>query len=553
MRLAALLLAAVSFCPGQGQPPVDWMREHAIPLDTAVAVNAFNDLQPLKAAIGNARIVSLGEATHGTREFFQMKHRMLEFLAVEMGFNIFAIEANMPEAYRLNDYVLHGVGDPAELLKGMYFWTWDTEEVLEMIRWMRDFNASGRGRVQFTGFDMQYAAVAAANVHNFLSTAEPSLLDGVDWVYDWAAKPYTASGYAYAYMPAPAAGRKLRISGFVRTENVERGWAGIACFVGDRSGGTLAYDFPAGRGLRGTNDWTPYEVAIEIPAGATGVQFGLSHMGDGTAWFDSLTVEIDGISYPLAIDLEFESATPRGFYTGGTGYSIRHDASVAHGGRQSLRMEWLGPSARDVAVWAAGVAEQLQASRDAYIAGGASAWEADWAIQNARIVAQAAEMAYDMSVRDRYMAQNAKWILDQNPGGKMVIWAHNLHVATGGNDVWPNSMGQELKSMYGQDLFTFGFAFNQGSFQAQGVAGLQEFTVGPAPGETLDGALAGTGIPILALPLKDAPAWLQEPQQTRIIGAGFGEGYRAFYPVVAPAAYDAILFVERTTRARPNP
>ena len=49
---------------------------------------------------------SLGEATHGSREFFQLKHRMLEFLATEMGFTIFSIEANMPEAYKLNDFVL---------------------------------------------------------------------------------------------------------------------------------------------------------------------------------------------------------------------------------------------------------------------------------------------------------------------------------------------------------------------------------------------------------------------------------------------------------------
>jgi erythromycin esterase len=42
-----------------------------------------------------------------------------------MGFTIFSIEANMPEAYRLNDYVLNGTGDPAQLIHGMYFRTWE--------------------------------------------------------------------------------------------------------------------------------------------------------------------------------------------------------------------------------------------------------------------------------------------------------------------------------------------------------------------------------------------------------------------------------------------
>jgi erythromycin esterase len=78
------------------QPEVAWIRDNAVKLETVSARNGFADMQPLKKIIGNARVVSLGEATHGTREFFQLKHRMLEFLATEMGFTIFSIEANIP-------------------------------------------------------------------------------------------------------------------------------------------------------------------------------------------------------------------------------------------------------------------------------------------------------------------------------------------------------------------------------------------------------------------------------------------------------------------------
>src|SRR6266571_798502 len=122
---ATLLLVAAlpSVWAADDQPIVEWIRTHAVRLQTAEAGHGFTDMQPLKRVIGSARIVALGEATHGTREFFQLKHRMLEFLASEMGFTIFSIEANMPEAYRLNDYVLNGNGDPAKLLRGMYFWT----------------------------------------------------------------------------------------------------------------------------------------------------------------------------------------------------------------------------------------------------------------------------------------------------------------------------------------------------------------------------------------------------------------------------------------------
>jgi len=146
-----------------------WIKTNAIRLSTVQAGNGFADMEPLTKIVGSARIVALGEATHGTHEFFQLKHRMLEFLATRMGFTIFSIEANIPEAYRLNDYVLNGKGDPAQLLKGMYFWTWDTKEVLDMILWMREFNRSGKGRIEFTGFDMQTPTVAARVVSGFVN------------------------------------------------------------------------------------------------------------------------------------------------------------------------------------------------------------------------------------------------------------------------------------------------------------------------------------------------------------------------------------------------
>jgi erythromycin esterase len=162
----------------------EWLRTVAIPFDTAEPGRGFADLQRLRVVIGAARIVALGEATHGTSEFFKMKHRLTEFLATEMGFTRFAIEANMPEAYRVNEYVLTGKGDPKELLRGMYFWTWDTQEVLDMILWMRRFNESGKGRIQFLGFDMQFGLVALANVRGFVARADPDYARDLERAYE---------------------------------------------------------------------------------------------------------------------------------------------------------------------------------------------------------------------------------------------------------------------------------------------------------------------------------------------------------------------------------
>jgi erythromycin esterase len=56
-----------------------------------------------------------------------LKHRLLEYCVSQLGFRIFGIEARFPESLRVNDYVLHGRGDPTEALAGMRSWTWDTE------------------------------------------------------------------------------------------------------------------------------------------------------------------------------------------------------------------------------------------------------------------------------------------------------------------------------------------------------------------------------------------------------------------------------------------
>lgn len=169
------------FIPNDDQ--IVWLKENVIQFNTAEPIEDDEDLIKLKSIIGNARIVSLGEGTHGTSEFFKMKHRITKFLAEKMGFTVFAIEANMPEARKVNEYVLTGKGDPKEALAGLYFWTWNTQEVLDMIEWMRQFNASGKGRIEFWGFDMQFPQVAMENVSSFIEKVEPAYLDSLTQIF----------------------------------------------------------------------------------------------------------------------------------------------------------------------------------------------------------------------------------------------------------------------------------------------------------------------------------------------------------------------------------
>ena len=152
-----------------------WFKSAAMPLDSTNPESGLDDLRQMESTIGNARIVAMGEATHGTREFFQLKHRMLEFLVEKKGFTVFGIEANWPESLAINDYVLNGAGDAVEALDGLYFWTWNTGEMLDMIQWMRKYNRDPKhtNKVKFFGFDMQVAHLAVRNAERYLEKVDP--------------------------------------------------------------------------------------------------------------------------------------------------------------------------------------------------------------------------------------------------------------------------------------------------------------------------------------------------------------------------------------------
>lgn len=169
-------LVFINRASSQNQTAIEWLNDNSIKIKTVEAENGFEDLMPLKSILKDKRIVSLGEETHGTKEFFQMKHRMLEFLVKDMGFRYFAIEANLTEAYAVNEYVMYGKGDPQKALNGLYFWTWHTKEVLAMIQWMRNYNSDkpDNEKVRFYGFDMQFQSVAMSHFYQYLMQVDSS-------------------------------------------------------------------------------------------------------------------------------------------------------------------------------------------------------------------------------------------------------------------------------------------------------------------------------------------------------------------------------------------
>jgi erythromycin esterase len=101
----------------------------------------------------------------------------------------------MPESFAIDAYVRGGPGDPAVLLSNLYFWTWNTQEVLDMIQWMRAYNGSVAPdrQVRFFGFDMQSAGAAIDTVVAYMQRVDAPRLSSVTSAYACLA-PYRNFG-----------------------------------------------------------------------------------------------------------------------------------------------------------------------------------------------------------------------------------------------------------------------------------------------------------------------------------------------------------------------
>lgn len=555
----------------------EWIREHAVAFRSSEPGRGFDDLAGLDAIIGDARIVSLGEPTHGTREAFQFKHRLLEYLVEKKGFSIFAIEANLPESFALNDYVIDGKGDPKALIAGMYFWTWRTEEVLAMVEWMRAWNAAnppetGRPRLQFTGFDMQFPQVAWKTAHDFarehapdLATEHERLLSDITAAASrqgqggpggWT----TATG---SFPVADARGKKLRFSAWIRTEGVT-GWAG-AWWRNDTPGGVNGFNNMSEKGIKGTTEWTRHEFSFDIPADTTNINFGFILHGGGTAWFDDVEVELDGLKYQndMLFSFDFENDAVRYLSEGvSPEYAIARVETKPRSGRKSLEIrrkpeeEIPKIDPRDVADRADAFAEGL-ASRRADLIAKVGPKPAEWALRNARVVAQAAAMFASrdaFNARDESMAQNVRWILDQNPGQKIVLWAHNGHVARG-EYMSMIPMGRHLSKAFGPDMVVVGFATGSGQYTAMvGGALRADNSLGEPPADSVESLFASSGLDRAIVDLRPATfenpgtRWAVTPRPMRSIGALATD--QQFFTTIVKDNYDVLVWQRETTAAR---
>lgn len=406
---------------------VAWLRDNAVPLDTVELERGFADLRRVKDVIGDARVVGVGESTHGTREFFQFRHRLFEYLATELGFTVYIIEANLPGALAVNDYVLHGKGDAVSALAETFMWVHDTQEVLEFIEWMRRYNADPKHprKLKFYGSNVGHPPRLMRVVLDYLREVDP--------------------------------GSVARVEALLGPVSQDRMY------------------------------WRTFQTL-------TGAQ--KAQLREGLA---TLLRRFD------AHKAAWEART-----------GPRRWALARHYVRMYEQIE-----------------EEMRVRSFA-------------------------------RVRDAHMAENVRWILEQEgPGARMVVTSHNGHVTF--SDFPTRPMGWYLRQALGRDYVVIGSLFNQGGVQAirwQATVPdrrmpTYEFTLGPAPEGTLDRMLSKAGHPLCLVDMRRASgpigAWFQTRLGTRAVEAVFYNEASTETSMIPSEEYDALFFVDRMTRARPNP
>src|SRR5688572_3352908 len=134
----------------------------------------------LLESIGDARLVLIGEASHGTHEFYRIRAELTKALIARRGFNVVAVEADWPDAYRVNRWVRHASADAdAEAALGDFTrfprWMWRNRDVVEFLRWLHAHNASrtAAARTGFYGLDLYSLHSSIDAVLTYLRKVDP--------------------------------------------------------------------------------------------------------------------------------------------------------------------------------------------------------------------------------------------------------------------------------------------------------------------------------------------------------------------------------------------
>ena len=202
--------------PTTGQPPAVLSRPADLVADAAIdAPGGVPPRAVLEDLIGDARVVLIGESSHGTHEFYDARAEITKWLIEEKGFTAVAAEADWPDAYRVNRYVRGTGGDqsPEEALRGFQrfpAWMWRNTVVRDFVGWLRWHNgrctADGRRQTGFYGLDLYSLHRSMDEVIGYLERVDPAAAARARARYACFDHSDGEDGQAYGYAAAFGAG-----------------------------------------------------------------------------------------------------------------------------------------------------------------------------------------------------------------------------------------------------------------------------------------------------------------------------------------------------------
>ena len=148
-------------------------------MDIQTTLRPIDDFDSILQLVGNAHFVLIGEASHGTHEFYAMRAAITQRLITEKGFNAVAVEADWPDAYRINRFV-RGISDDTEAIdsladfKRFPTWMWRNADVLDFVGWLREYNDKHE-KVGFYGLDLYSLYTSIEKVIAYLDQVDPAL------------------------------------------------------------------------------------------------------------------------------------------------------------------------------------------------------------------------------------------------------------------------------------------------------------------------------------------------------------------------------------------
>ena len=190
-----------SYRPPKLSALADSLRQRAQPLRDAA------DLDPLLERIGDSRYVLLGEASHGTSDYYTWRAELSKRLIREKGFSFIAVEGDWPDCYRVNRYVKsypHSGAGAREVLHAFErwpTWMWANDEIVDLIEWLRRYNEQRRvaddRKVGFYGLDVYSLWDSMHAVIHYLDRIDPQLAAGAKRAYH-CFEPYGEDEQEYA-------------------------------------------------------------------------------------------------------------------------------------------------------------------------------------------------------------------------------------------------------------------------------------------------------------------------------------------------------------------